>query len=54
MTPATGPSVEDRVYDYIIQHEGIISLSKAASYLGITVEQVKESAEKLKTEGRLA
>ena len=47
-------SLEDKVYDYIIKHEGVISLSKAASDLGITVEQVREISEKLKTEGKLA
>ena len=47
-------SLEERVYDYILKHEGVISLSKAANELGITVEQVKEVAERLKAEGRLA
>lgn len=47
-------SVDDKVYDYIIKHEGVISLSKAASDLGITIEKVKEIAERLKTEGKLS
>ena len=47
-------SLEEKVYDYILKHEGVISLSKAADELGITVEQVKEVAERLKAEGRLA
>jgi len=47
------PNLEDRVYEYIAGHEGVISLSKAAEELGITVEQLKEVTEKLKREGRL-
>jgi hypothetical protein len=56
LTPLAPPetSLEQRVYDYILKHEGVISLSKAANDLGITVEQVKEIAERLKAEGRLA
>lgn len=51
--PISEASVEDKVYDYILKHEGVISLSKAASDLGITVEKVKDVTEKLKAEGRL-
>lgn len=47
-------SLEEKVYDYVIKHEGVISLSKAASDLGMTVEQVKAVTEKLKAEGRLS
>jgi hypothetical protein len=52
--PPPETSVDDKVYDYIIKHEGVISLSKAASDLGITVEKVKEIAERLKTDGKLS
>ena len=48
------PSLEDRVYEYIIKHEGVISLSKAASDLNLTVDRLKEITEKLKGEGRLS
>ncbi len=50
---ATVPTLEDKVYDYIANHEGVISLSKTAEELGITVEQLKEITDKLKKEGRL-
>jgi hypothetical protein len=53
-TPVIQPApLEDKVYDYIVKHEGVISLSKASSDLGITVEILKEITEKLKKEGRL-
>ena len=48
------PSTENKVYDYIVKHEGIISLSEASTELGISVEQLKETTERLKREGRLA
>jgi hypothetical protein len=50
---ATVPTLEDKVYDYIANHEGVISLSKAADELGVTVEQLKEITDRLKREGRL-
>jgi len=50
---ATVPTLEDKVYEYIANHEGVISLSKAAEELGITVEQLKEITDKLKKERRL-
>jgi len=46
--------LDDKVYEYIVKHEGVISLSRAARDLGISVERVKEIAEKLKKQGRLA
>ena len=52
--PIAVPSLEDKVYDYIIKHEGVISLSKASSDLGLTVDKLKEITEKLKDEGRLS
>ena len=45
---------EQRVYDYIIKNEGVISMSKAASELDLTVDQLKTITEKLKKDGRLA
>lgn len=51
--PALSP-LEQKVYDYIIKNEGVISLSKAARDLNLTVEQLKVATEKLKKEGRLA
>ena len=52
--PAAIPTLEDKVYDYIIKHEGVISLSKASNDLGLTVDKLKEITEKLKDEGRLS
>ena len=54
MVAPSETSVDEKVYDYIVKHEGVISLSKAASELGITIEKVKEIAERLKTDGKLS
>ncbi|MGD0424864.1 MAG: zinc ribbon domain-containing protein [Candidatus Bathyarchaeia archaeon] len=51
--PVLAP-LEQKVYDYIIKNEGVISLSKAASDLDLTVDQLKAITEKLKKDGRLA
>jgi hypothetical protein len=48
------PSTDNKVYDYIVKHEGVISLSEASTELGISVEQLKEITERLKREGRLS
>jgi hypothetical protein len=52
-TPAS-TTVEDRVYDYIVRHDGVISMSKASQDLGISVELLRQAAENLKKKGRLA
>ena len=46
-------SSDEKVYDYIVKHEGVISLSKASSDLGIPVGELKEITERLKNQGRL-
>jgi hypothetical protein len=46
--------LEDKVYNYIVKHEGVISLSKASSDLGISIEDLNQITSKLKKEGRLA
>ena len=51
--PVLAP-LEQKVYDYIIKNEGVISLSKAASDLDLTVDHLKAITEKLKKDGRLA
>jgi hypothetical protein len=51
---AQDSSLDDVVYDYIVRHEGVISLSSASAELGIPVEQLKKIADRLKTEGRLS
>ena len=48
------PSTENKVYDYIVKHEGVISLSEASTDLGISIEQLKQITEGLKREGRLS
>jgi hypothetical protein len=52
--PISSRSLDDRVYDYIVKHEGVISLSKASADLGISIERLKEITERLKMQGRLA
>jgi len=47
-------SVDDRVYDYIVNHQGVISLGTASTDLGMPVEQLKEITERLKGQGRLS
>jgi ribosomal protein L40E len=49
-----GATLEDKVYDYIVKHDGVISMSKASQDLGISVERLKQAAEGLKKKGRLA
>ena len=51
--PIVNP-IEQKVYDYIVKHEGVISMSKAATDLDLSVDQLKIITEKLKKEGRLA
>jgi hypothetical protein len=45
---------EDKVYDYIVKHQGTISFSVASADLGIPAERLKEITERLKREGRLS
>lgn len=47
-------TLEDKVYDYIVKHEGVISMTKASEDLRMSVEQLKEATEGLKKKGRLA
>jgi hypothetical protein len=44
---------EEKVYEYIVKHEGVISLSAASADLGISVEELKDITERLKKQGRL-
>jgi len=53
-TTALMSPLEEKVYNYIVKHEGVISLSKASSDLGISVEDLNQITAKLKKEGRLA
>jgi ribosomal protein L40E len=54
LEPIAAPSLDDKVYEYIVKHEGVISLSTASAELGISVAQLKETTERLKSQGRLA
>jgi len=48
------PPLDDKVYDYIVKHEGVISLSTASAELGIPIEELKTITSRLKNQGRLA
>ncbi len=54
LQPPAVPSSDDKVYEYIVKHEGVISLSAASGDLGISVDELKEITERLKKQGRLA
>jgi len=46
-------SKDDTVYDYIVKHQGVISLRAASNDLGISVDELKEITGRLKKDGRL-
>jgi len=46
-------STDDEVFDYIVKHEGAISLSQASEELGISTEELKASIERLKKDGKI-
>lgn len=55
--PSGAPDLERRdnkVYDYIAKRHGEISLSQASKDLGLSVDEIKFSTERLKSKGRLA
>jgi hypothetical protein len=54
MEAPTVPSLDDKVYDYIVKHEGVISLSTASADLGVPIEELKTITSRLKNQGRLA
>ena len=45
--------LENQVHDYILDNGGAIVLSKAANELGIPVDLVKESVDRMTSDGRL-
>ncbi len=47
-------AMDDRVYKYVVKQQGEISLSQASADLGISVDELKKSTERLKKKGRLA
>jgi hypothetical protein len=46
--------LDNQVYDYVVKRHGEISLSQASKDLGLSVQEVKLSTERLKKKGRLA
>jgi hypothetical protein len=54
MEAPTVQSLDDKVYDYIVKHEGVISLSTASAELGIPIEELKTITSQLRNQGRLA
>ena len=52
-TTDTG-TLDERVYDYIVKRHGEISLSRASRDLGLSVDEIRYSTERLKKRGRLA
>jgi len=46
--------LDDRVYNYIVEHGGEIVLSQAVGDLGITVDDLMAAIDRLKNQGRLA
>lgn len=47
-------ALDERVYDYIVKRGGEISLSRASKDLGIPVDEIRRSTERLRNKGRLA
>jgi len=45
---------DEKVYRYIVEHSGVISWSRASQDLSVTVEELKESTQRLRDAGRLA
>lgn len=45
--------LDDAVHEYIVQHEGVISISQAVKDLGISTEELKASTERLQKAGKL-
>lgn len=53
VTPPLSP-LDERVYKYIVERSGVISLGQASQDLGITMEQLRVSTQRLRDAGRLA
>jgi len=49
----TLPALDEKVYNYIVEHEGTISISQAARDLAVTQDELKQVVERLKSQGRL-
>ena len=53
VVPTQVPPLDEKVYDFILKHEGTISFSEASAELGIPIDQLKEITDRLKKQGRL-
>ncbi len=51
--PLETTSIDDKVFHYIVEHEGVISLSQASEELEISIDGLKASIERLKKEGKI-
>jgi len=49
----TASELDEKVYNYIVEHEGTIALSQAAKDLGISLSDLSAAIERLKGQGRL-
>ncbi|MCZ2845316.1 MAG: zinc ribbon domain-containing protein [Candidatus Bathyarchaeota archaeon] len=45
---------DEKVYDYLVKNKGTISWEKASKDLGISIEDLKKSSEKLRKAGRIS
>jgi len=55
ITPTeTMPPLDEKVYNYIVEHRGEISLSQAAKDLGISMDELKQTTKRLMNQGKLA
>jgi hypothetical protein len=52
--PPVTNELDDRVFDYIVAREGVISLSKAAQDLRVSVDELRAATERLKKSGRIS
>jgi len=51
--PSEKEALDERVYEYIVKRHGEISLSRASRDLRVSIEELKDSTERLKKKGRL-
>ena len=49
----TKPPLDEQVYNYIIEHEGTISISQAAKTLAVTQDELKQAIDRLKNQGKI-
>lgn len=47
-------ALDERIYGYIVEHQGTISISQTAKDLGISAEELKTAIDRFRREGRIA